>query len=83
MKINEGKILINGEWIDSFSGETLPVIDPSDGSKIGVLARGSKEDIELAVKDHKSQLLDEELERFMEAAVGRQPKKDNWTNVYN
>ena len=56
MKINEGKILINGEWIDSFSGETLPVIDPSDGSKIGVLARGSKEDIELAVKSARNAL---------------------------
>ena len=40
-------------------------------------------DIETAVNDHKSDMLDEELERFMEAAVGRQPKKDNWTNVYN
>jgi hypothetical protein len=40
-------------------------------------------DIEAAVNDHKSDMLDEELERFMEAAVGRQPKKDNWTNVYN
>lgn len=40
-------------------------------------------DIESAVNDHKSDMLDEELERFMEAAVGRQPKKDNWTNVYN
>lgn len=40
-------------------------------------------DIELAVKDHKSQLLDEELDRFMESAVGRQPKRDNWINIYN
>ena len=40
-------------------------------------------DIEDAVKDHKAHLLDEELDKFMEAAVGRKPKKDNWISIYN
>tara|TARA_R100000458_G_C8277649_1_gene253260 strand:+ start:2948 stop:4606 length:1659 start_codon:yes stop_codon:yes gene_type:complete len=38
-------------------------------------------DIEEAVQDHKNTLLDEELERFMETAVGRKPKSDNWLNL--
>ena len=50
MDINEGKILIDGKWQNSSSGKTLPVIDPSDGKKIGFIARGSQEDIKLAVK---------------------------------
>ena len=45
----EGKILINGTWQTPDSGETLPVIDPSDGSEFGRIARGSAVDIERAV----------------------------------
>ena len=45
----EGKILINGAWQTPDSGETLPVIDPSDGSEYGRIARGSEVDIERAV----------------------------------
>ena len=45
----EGKILINGAWQTPDSGETLPVIDPSDGSEYGRIARGSAVDIERAV----------------------------------
>ena len=50
MKINDGKVLIDGEWQDSISGETLPVIDPSDGSQFGYIANCSKEDVDLAVQ---------------------------------
>ena len=32
----------------------------------------------LSYKQHKEQLLDEELERFMETAIGRKPKGDSW-----
>ena len=46
----EGKILIEGKWQTPDSGETLPVIDPSDGCEFGRIARGSAVDIDLAVK---------------------------------
>ena len=32
----------------------------------------------LSYKQHKEQLLDEELERFMETAIGRKPEGDSW-----
>ena len=38
-------------------------------------------DIQQAVDDHKKDLLDKELERFMEASLGRQPKRDNWISL--
>jgi len=40
-------------------------------------------DIEKAVQDHKSDLLNMELDKFMEAAIGKKAPADNWTNVYN
>ena len=46
----EGKILIEGKWQTPDSGETLPVVDPSDGCELGRIARGSALDIDLAVK---------------------------------
>ena len=50
MKIIEGKVLIDGNWQDPESGETLPVMDPSDGSEFGRIANGSVADIERAVQ---------------------------------
>ena len=50
MKIIEGKVLIDGTWQDPESGETLPVMDPSDGSEFGRIANGSVADIERAVQ---------------------------------
>jgi len=50
LKIFEGKVLIDGNWQDPESGETLPVMDPSDGSEYGRIARGSDADINSAVQ---------------------------------
>lgn len=50
MKIIEGKVLIDGNWQDPESGETLPVMDPSDGSEFGRIASGSAADIDRAVQ---------------------------------
>ena len=50
MKIFEGKVLIDGNWQDPESGETLPVMDPSNGSEYGRIARGSDADINSAVQ---------------------------------
>jgi aldehyde dehydrogenase (NAD+) len=50
VKIIEGKVLIDGNWQDPESGETLPVMDPSDGSEFGRIASGSAADIDRAVQ---------------------------------
>ena len=38
-------------------------------------------DIQQAVVDHKTELLNLELERFMESSLGRPPKRDNWMSL--
>ena len=50
MNIFEGKVFIDGNWQDPESGETLPVMDPSDGSEFGRIACGSAFDIDCAVQ---------------------------------
>ena len=49
LKLNEGKVLINGKWQDPSLGGTLPAINPSDGSQFGFIARGSSDDVKKAV----------------------------------
>ncbi|WP_238363886.1 aldehyde dehydrogenase family protein [Mesobacterium pallidum] len=41
--------LIDGRWQPPASGETLPVINPSDGAELGRIARGQAQDIDAAV----------------------------------
>ncbi len=40
---------INGKWVPASSGQTLPVIDPSNGVAFDTLARGNAEDVDSAV----------------------------------
>lgn len=40
---------INGQWVPSSNGQTLPVIDPSTGEAFETLARGTAADIDAAV----------------------------------
>lgn len=40
---------INGKWVPASSGQTLPVIDPSNGEVFDTLARGNAVDIDKAV----------------------------------
>ncbi len=42
--------LIGGEWIAPASGQSLPLTNPSDGSEICQIARGSEADIDAAVR---------------------------------
>ncbi|MBT5026920.1 MAG: aldehyde dehydrogenase family protein [Nitrospinaceae bacterium] len=44
------KLLIGGKRVDSASGETLEVLDPSDNKVLTRVPKGEKEDINLAVK---------------------------------
>jgi aldehyde dehydrogenase (NAD+) len=44
------RVFIAGEWIVPAGGQTLPLIDPSDGSVLTQIARGGQADIDAAVK---------------------------------
>ena len=46
---NTRHLLINGQWRASASGETLPLLNPSDGSLLTEIARGNSADIDAAV----------------------------------
>lgn len=48
--------LIGGKWLPAASGGTLPLVNPSDGSKIGQIARGGAADIEAAVQEAETAL---------------------------
>ncbi|MHC0551285.1 aldehyde dehydrogenase family protein [Salinicoccus sp. CNSTN-B1] len=47
---NQTKQFINGEWVDSASGETLDVINPATGEAFGKIAKGNAEDVNRAVE---------------------------------
>ena len=49
-KIQQTKLLIDGQWVDSVSGKTFATIDPATEQKITDIADGQPEDIDLAVK---------------------------------
>jgi aldehyde dehydrogenase (NAD+) len=46
----EGQILVDGSWREAAGGETIPVVNPSDGARFGRLARGTGADIDAAVE---------------------------------
>ena len=43
------QLFIDGEWCDSLSGKTIPVLNPATEEKIGEVAHAQREDLELAV----------------------------------
>ena len=43
------KLFINGEWVESASGESFEVLNPADKSVLAKVAKGQKEDIDRAV----------------------------------
>ncbi|WP_118183150.1 aldehyde dehydrogenase family protein [Paraburkholderia phosphatilytica] len=47
--MEEARHFIGGEWHAPAGGETIPVLDPSDGQPFAQLARGTPADIDLAV----------------------------------
>ncbi len=44
------QLLIDGDWVGAAVGDTIPMFGPSDGKEIGRIARGTKEDIDRAVR---------------------------------
>jgi len=43
------QLLINGQWVDAASGDTIPVVDPATEAVIGEVALGGAEDVDRAV----------------------------------
>src|SRR6185295_8477923 len=43
------QLFINGEWVDSTGGKTLPVIDPSSGREVGRFVDATDADVDRAV----------------------------------
>ena len=43
------QLFINGEWVDSTGGKTLPVIDPSTGREVGRFVDATDADVDRAV----------------------------------
>src|SRR5439155_12891826 len=50
LAVMHARHFIANRWVDSDSGQTLPIIDPSDGREFARIARGNARDIERAVK---------------------------------
>lgn len=48
------KQYINGEWVESHSGQTLDVINPATEEVMGKIAAGNKQDVDDAVAAAKS-----------------------------
>ncbi|GLU09847.1 hypothetical protein SLE2022_266860 [Rubroshorea leprosula] len=44
------KLFINGEFVDSVSGNTFETVDPRTGDVVARVAEGDREDVDLAVK---------------------------------
>ncbi len=45
-----GKLLINGQWVESISGKRFPTINPASAQKICDVAEADAADVELAVR---------------------------------
>src|SRR5512138_661432 len=48
-KIQPGRLLLNGEWVDSAAGETLDTINPAIGEVITQIPAGTAADVDRAV----------------------------------
>ena len=48
---------------------------------VGYWVETMDRDTQQAVHDHKEELLNKELEKFMESSIGRSPKRDSWINL--
>ena len=47
--MQQAKMLIDGQWVDSISGQVLPVQNPANREQFGTIPRGAAQDVELAV----------------------------------
>jgi aldehyde dehydrogenase (NAD+) len=49
-EVRDYKLFIDGDWVDAASGETFETTNPSDGSVVGRVARGGKEDMRRGIE---------------------------------
>jgi aldehyde dehydrogenase (NAD+) len=63
-------VFVGGQWRACASGETLPLINPSDGSPLAPIARGDARDVDAAVAAARA-ALDGEWGRLTAAERGR------------
>ncbi|GHF64432.1 NAD-dependent succinate-semialdehyde dehydrogenase [Seohaeicola zhoushanensis] len=49
MQAHDTKLFINGEWRPALSGETIEVVNPATGRRIGAVAKAAIEDLDLAL----------------------------------
>ena len=45
---------INGEWCESSTGETVPVLNPANGEVLAEVTQSTKEDVDRAVQAGKA-----------------------------
>lgn len=50
VKIEGGKLFINGEYLDALSGETFDSIDPATNKKLASVAKGNERDADRAIE---------------------------------
>jgi len=50
VQFKPGKLLIDGEWVEARSGETLEAINPATEEVLTTIAAGGPEDVDLAVR---------------------------------
>ncbi|MDP1899548.1 MAG: aldehyde dehydrogenase family protein [Rubrivivax sp.] len=50
LDFDTSQVFIGGVWRRGASGQTLPLVDPSDGSSLAEIARGTPEDVDAAVQ---------------------------------
>ncbi|MBA2296661.1 MAG: gamma-aminobutyraldehyde dehydrogenase [Actinobacteria bacterium] len=58
VSITKHKNYVGGEWVESSTGETMPVVNPSTGETIAEVPRGSAEDVTRVVAAAKKALPD-------------------------
>ncbi len=56
--VTRHKNFVGGQWVDSVSGETMEVLNPSTGEVIAEVPRGTAEDVERAVEAAKKAFAD-------------------------
>ena len=49
-EVRDYKLFIDGEWVDAASGETFETTNPSDGSVVGRVAKGGKDDMRRGIE---------------------------------
>jgi len=50
VQVQKLKMLINGEWLESSTGATTSIVDPSNNEQVADVPRGSKQEARAAVE---------------------------------